>query len=454
MIRILIILVNLVSFLFIEMLNNDDVSVSMDAPVIVDAGEEFRIKITISKDDLTSFSRFQQILPAGLTATSENPANADFTFDNKRVRLIWLRMPSSDQITAVYRVKVDERLKGTFSIGGKFSYVANNERKSTQITPQSITIIPSPNIDPSLIVDINDFEKKIIPDLSGPESGQITCIRQTPYLNASGEVVVNLLVHKKDLEKFAKVEEEISDGFSAVSITSKDAIFTFNDNIAKYLWMNLPADPYFIITYNLVPDTDKTLADLSIHGQFSYIREDETIVIDIIQKDIDLNEISSAEIRELIQGKKQGTSPQEPIKDQPIEEKQPDGQEQEIIEPIAQTDQTDIYRNLNETEKKYMLEPESGVYYRVQLAAGHKPVNIPQYFRQFNLDPTRVKKERHEGWIKYSVGSFGIYKEARDYRVHIWNTTEIDDAFVSAYNNGARITVQEALMIANQQWYR
>lgn len=447
MIRILIILVNLVSFLFIDILNNGDVSLRMDAPVIVDAGKEFRIKVTISKDDLSGFSRFQQNLPAGLTASSENPANADFTFEDKRVRLIWLRMPESDEVTAVYRVKVDERLKGTFSIGGKFSYVDDNDRKSVSITPQSITIIPSPDMDPSETVDINDFEKQVIPDLTGSGKSEIACIRQKPYLNASGEVVVNVLVHKKDLEKFAKVEEQISDGFTAVSITSRNAIFTFNDQLAKYLWMNLPAAPYFVVTYNLVPDAGKTLNDLSIDGQFSYIEEDETIVLDIIQRDVDLTNLTAKQVQELIQEK-----PREETED--TEETRPDEEQKEITEPLAQTEQSKLYQNLNNTEKRYMLEPETGIYYRVQLAAGHRPVNIRQYFRQFNIDPDRVRREQHEGWIKYSIGSYDIYKEARDYRVHIWNTTTINDAFVTAYNNGSRITVQEALMIANQEWYR
>ena len=80
-------------------------------------------------------------------------------FSDKRVRLIWLRIPENDEITVSYRVKVDERLKGTFTLAGKFSYIENNERKSVDIEPVAINILPSATIDPSLIVDVNDFEK-------------------------------------------------------------------------------------------------------------------------------------------------------------------------------------------------------------------------------------------------------------------------------------------------------
>jgi hypothetical protein len=80
-------------------------------------------------------------------------------------------------------------------------------------------------------------------------------------------------------------------------------------------------------------------------------------------------------------------------------------------------------------------------------------VNIKRHFGQMKITD-EVSSEIHEGWIKYSIGSYDSYRTARDRRVHIWNTTPVKDAFVAAYNDGQRITVQEALMIANHRWYR
>jgi hypothetical protein len=63
--------------------------------------------------------------------------------------------------------------------------------------------------------------------------------------------------------------------------------------------------------------------------------------------------------------------------------------------------------------------------------------------------------ERHQGWIKYVTGGYTTYKEARDQRVaYLQGGHDFPGPFVTAYNNGERITVQEALMITKQQWFQ
>ncbi len=188
-----------------------------------------------------------KIFPAGLSAISDQSSNADFTFTDKRVRLIWLRVPKNDEITVSYKVKVDERLKGNFTLAGRFSYIDNNERKSIDVSSVSVTILPSSNVDPSLIVDVNDYEKMYSP-VTVPvsaENNNIAVIRQKPYPGNAGEYIVNLLVNKEATRNFAKIEEDVPEGYIAVALDPKDAIFTFKSQKVKFLWMNLPAGSVF-----------------------------------------------------------------------------------------------------------------------------------------------------------------------------------------------------------------
>ncbi|MBN2521699.1 MAG: hypothetical protein JXB24_00415 [Bacteroidales bacterium] len=445
MYRVIVLIINLIAALSIGSIFQSNVVLNIEVPNEVVAGTEFDVQVKIQKGNLESFSRLQHTFPAGLTATSYISSNADFTFDEKRVRFIWLRLPSDNEVTVTYKIKVDERLKGTFDIQGKFSYIDENERKSVSIESQPITIIPSPNIDPALIVDINDFEKQVVPYIPPATSEpQMACIRQKPYPDKTGDgYIVNILVNKESKQKFAKIEESIPSAYKAVNIDPKEAIFTFREKTAKFLWMNLPADPYFMVSYKLIPVLQAS-APPQLNGKFSYLEGEKTMSIDIKETDMELASLTPGEINSLI------LSLSSPALAQTTEQTR-------VVETLSQEKPVSETRKVRpkepETNMSYMLEPENGVYYRVQLAAGHKAVDIEKYFRKYNLDK-EVRKEYHEGWQKYSVGSFGVYKDARDYRIHIWNTTIINDAFVSAYNDGKRITVQEALMIADQRWYK
>ena len=469
MVKAFLPLLNLLVILVLQLFPGD-VSVTLLAPAEVTAGNEFEVKLTLNKSDLEGFSRFQQNIPAGLEAISASSANADFTFSENRLRLIWLRMPQEEEVTVTYRIKVDPRLKGTFDLGGKFSYIDNNERKSVDVKPTSVTVLPSPDIDPALIVDINEFEERYIQKVTpvSEESVNIACIRQKPLPGATpGEYIVNLLVNKEDKKKFAKVEETVPEGYTAVAIDDRDAIFTFKNQTVKFLWMNLPTEPYFTISYRLIPQNKAKLEAPRVKGTFSYMVEDKTISLPIVQRDTTVTTLSSDAVASLVTDVKSNpvdlpveepilvaAVEKENIKEEPRKE-EPVKVETTKVEPAKENPVVAETKTRKQKDKtsSYSLEPESGVYYRVQVAAGHKAVNVERYFRKFNLGK-EVRKEEHEGWHKYSIGSFLVYKDARDYRVHLWNATPVKDAFVSAYNSGKRITVQEALMITEQQWYQ
>jgi hypothetical protein len=458
MYRVFALIINFVVTFTVGSVFQSGVTLNIEAPAEVTAGNEIEVNVTIHKGDLESFSRLQQSFPAGLTASSYLSSNADFSSETKRVRMIWLRMPQQNDITVAYKIKIDERLKGSFNIKGLFSYIDNNERKSVSVESSPINILPSPNINPSLVVDINDFEQKVIPYISpATASSQIACIRQRPVPDGSGNYIVNLLVNKASKNKFAKIEETIPTGYKAVSLDPKEAIFTYKNTMAKFLWMNLPSNPYFIVSYKLIPKNAKA-TEPQPEGKFSYLEEEKTFSIDVMQTDQELASLSSDDITKLISSLSSAPLLAQNGLNQNVAETKPEKYIPAftITKPQSKLKKNRQERIMARELKKnlpYLLEPDSGVYFRVQVAAGHKPIAIEKYFEKYSLDK-EVRKEYHEGWFKYSIGSFPLYKEARDYRVHIWNTTILSDAFVSAYNNGKRITVQEALMIANQSWYK
>ena len=470
MVKLVITLFNILVFLALQIFPGD-VSVKLDVPSDVQAGTEFEVKVTLNKGDLSGFSRFQQNIPAGLIATAGTSSNADFSFSEKRVRLIWLRVPENDQVSVSYKVKVDERLKGTFMLTGKFSYIENNERKSVDIEPVSINILPSSTVDPSLIVDISDFEKMTMPGTGTVvDNVSVACIRQKPFPGSQGDYVVNVLVSKNLTRQFAKIEEEVPAGYTAVAMDPKDAIFTFKDQKVKFLWMNLPSEPYFTVSYRLIPKNQAKLPEPTIKGAFSYLVDDQSVSVDIFERELNMAAITPENAEEMIA---QAMAQPEPEKttgtpdqiladnnssnspDTPVVKTPDETLAKAEFKPV-----TNKNREKSQNPKPNVkntgvstLTSDNGVYYRIQLAAGHQPVNVNRYFGKLKLEQ-KVQQENHNGWKKYSVGAFSVYKEARDYRVHIWNTTPVKDAFITAYNNGQRITVQEALMITSQQWYQ
>jgi len=314
------------------------------------------------------------------------------------------------------------------------------------------------------MVDVKDYAKVASIENGASKSGYAVVLRQQPVWMSDEKIfMVTLLVNRDAVQKFAKIEETVPEGYFAANVDSRDGIFTFKDQVAKFIWLDLPSDPYFTVSYKLIPEFSATSApeSLRLAGVFSYMLNERSFSSNIIQRNETLAGLNSMQVNALLhdinvrateQPVRIADAQTSPSKTTPTNLPQtpptstPKTQPPSIIKPSEKTLAATV-------DMDEMLAPESGIYYRVQIAAGHKPVNAQKYFRKHKLTYS-VYREEHDGWYKYSVGSFAEYKLARDYRVHLSNQTTLNDAFIAAYNNGKRITVQDALMALNDKWYR
>ncbi len=435
---ILIILNTLTLTLFSWFLN--PVELQINAPTEVMAGTAFEVSVTIKKGSVDGFARFQQQLPKGFTAELIDPATGDYKFEDQMVKVFWLIVPSKEEITIRYRLNTDHSVQGRFSLSGIFSYV-DGDKKYAELPPFEINILPSP------LANSNTDTNKVVMETQE----QIVCKRSSVNINSAGEVEIGIIVNRGTLsvDQFAKIQETVPAGYQALSMETKGGIFTFQNNVAKFLWMTLPAEQEFEVKYKLVPNPGVQLAKLDIKGNFSYINNGQTVEVPLTEAEKTVNQLVAEQL----------AFQHGDIKTEPIAQVEPTKTEEPVKEPIAEVVENtnqNLSANKEETLTTQISKtptPDTKVSYRVQIAAGHQKIQVKTYFAKLKVTES-VQTESLDGWLKYTVGRYEEYLQARNKRNDIWNQTPIRDAFVTAYNQGKRITVQEALMISNQTWHQ
>jgi hypothetical protein len=413
-------------------LDGQNVEISIDHPDRVNAGEDFTVSVIISKGSFTDYSRFSQDLPLGLTAANVNSPNADFSFDDQRVRIIWLKMPESNDIKISYLVSVDSRLKGSFRLGGVFAYVVDDERKFLNFDDdRMITIVPNSSIDQALIVDIKDFEggTAVVSTATQSKDAFAMAIRQKPVLQNNGGYLVHLLIDNPTGSKYAKVEETIPSGYLFEEVRASEGIVSHAASTVKFIWMKMPEQSEFEVVYRLVPKQNEPQGNMLIEGLLTYTSGNENKIADIVEMNAPLDKMTSAQKRNLLAtGELTEVSKTVPPVKKPV---------QTEIKPATTSSNvgTASARVIVNTK---VLDRGAGTYFRVQLIANRKPFDAQDFYRKAGLDK-EVLVEQHEGLYKYTAGPFQSYNEAVSYRRRIDGLSEVEGAFVVGYQNGKRV---------------
>jgi hypothetical protein len=290
---------------------------------------------------------------------------------------------------------------------------------------------------------------------------------------------------------FAKLQQILPNGFSAEAGESANATFSFKDQKVKFLWMALPNED-FSVSYKISVDVSLS-GNQIIDGTFAYIKDNETekfiIPKDIISVQADQAEAAQQAAMDQIladqqskeeaaeAAREEAASEEEVAEEVPAEEVVEEVAEEvaeevvevaeEVVEEVEEVAEEVIEEVVEEkpapVEKETpvpakeeapnyndsMMKSKPGLVFRVQIAAGPNQVD-PFFFKEKYGLSDAVVVEEHEGLFKYVVGEFGSYRPAKTFSNEMRDNNGVVGPFVTAYNDGVRIHVKEALEIAGQ----
>lgn len=458
MIKYTIVLVNIIALFVVRIFFTADVTVKIDAPSQVKQGEEFTVSVTINKGSIAGVGHLKQELPAGFLGgvTMVEAKGSEFKYlpEDNVVKFTWISLPADQEFTVSYKVMVNaDAPSGNITLAGKFSYVLDNQKQTFMVPEVAIAVsggeilattttqpesTATTTTQPETTATTTTIPETTATTTTQPETTTTTTTQtettttstttETAKTSANVygsrtivgspeagmEFTVELNVHKNGMKGFARVQETLPAGLTAMSLENKGGTFSFIDQKVKIIWDNLPADEDIKVSYR-VAVADNVSGPMAIMGSFSYVENNDPQKVEIPITSITVQE-KSAWVA--------GTN----------------------TTSVTPPETTSVTTNV-------VPVPDKKVSYKVQICALSKMQRGTSYFESKFGISNKVNMEFHEGWRKYIVGKYSMYQEARDYRENM-RAKGIENPFVTAYNGGKRITVQEALMVSNQQWIR
>jgi len=450
MFKYLLYILNYLASLFYTMLYND-VKVELQAVNQIEAGNSFEVNVTIYKGNISGFANFVQYLPIGCVAKPKNIPYGDFTFKDQKIIIGWMNLPPEEIISFTYEVFVDYTFEGDILLTATFNYIKDRQRESTESNVLSIKVIKKDELLSE--EQLSDKEYKDLFDIN-----KIFCYRQITREN--GDLIIYYLINTQGIPRkaSARIQEKIPENCQAIPLKLYNGEIIQSSNSIKIIWNILPTQEILVVSYKLVSE-EKFFELPKLSGAFYYRSDDETKMFVIKEVTfLDKPIMSIVEKQELYfsslsQMPKDYESKKEDISENITKETQ--HREVSLKEKTQKKNKTYKPKSFKDESLSavYIPQPEKGVVFKVQIGAGRKKVDYVNFFKKLNIYE-KITREYHEGWYKYTIGNYKEYKQARDKRNEVWQNTPIKGSFVTAYNNGIRITVQEALMITNQKWIK
>jgi hypothetical protein len=430
------------------------VVIDNQTPTILAPGEKKEVTIHIDKSDIQGFAKLEVFLPGGLIATAGKTEGASFTFHEQKARFVWMSMPTERSFKVTYYIECVANEAKNADIKGAFSYIEENKRVDFTIPVRTIAV-QSENVTAQSQSTPQVPAETASAATTAPEAGdlamnttpaEMTCSRTITAISAT-EFQVDIRISGNTIEGFAKIVETVPANCKTEKIQDAGSVVTQEKNSIKFVWFEIPQSPVVDVSYKISCLTPPA-SPLAITGKLSYVQNSTPKELAISTGSESTQQLAQNPPKDEPKntGNTTVTNPEktEPPKD--VAQNNPTPAEPKKQSPPVKKEQEKAVANVP--------APETGISYKVQILAAHRVVN-KTYFQQKHGFSDAFNIENHEGWVKYTTGRYNEYRQARDAREQITRDhNSLPGPFVTAYNDGERITVQEALLISKQQWFK
>ncbi len=454
---------SVILFIFSFFFGDSPNSVTGNFPKNAKAGSEFQAEIVVKKGNIGGFAKLQVEVPKGLTIKEVDSKGATFSFDSGLAKYIWTSAPQEPEFTIKIIVSVSPSASGAKTIAAKYSYVNNNAKEVVEMQPAEIMIgdqadavAATDNTANTTPADNNTTSAvntaTVAPDASagnnttapatnntpaptnsnGEPGSNVTCTRAVTPSPTAGEYIVQVKINRPGIKGFAKYQDILPAGYTAKAGTqTAGSSFSVSDGKAKFVWVSLPAEDEMTVTY-VLEKTATAAPDAKIEGEFSYLEDNQTKKVKLPAEPVESGS-AMASNNTTVPSNTSGTGTV-------------------TAKTTAPVNPDNANTQAKETGKAPLSKKEGNVTYCVQIGAFRNAIAADVLSKKFNLSEA-VRSEMADGYNKFMVGNFNDYKGAHDHRENI-KQKGCASAFVAAYNGPKRITVQEALMITNQKWFK
>ena len=458
MIKYFFILINsLTLFIFGLFQTDNSVTIKNNIPSNFIVGQEVAVEFRISKGIQSGFAKFQLELPDGISIIKKDEMNSIYSIQNGVAQWIWSEVPEDEELLIKLTLVASELGIGIKTFNSNYSFIEKNEKKVFNMLPLEASI--QNNIINNKVSVIKDTLTKAEPNTS---IDVVRLISDGPNAN---EKTITIKIKKGDTKGFAKYSDEIDLNLNAKAIKTDGSSFSVSDGKIKFVWVDVPTKSELEVSYHI--DLNNKNSNI-LKGEYSYLEKNQSkkyivkpdsLVIGKLKDEINLQAVQKTEAaksivqeteanqltsKKIIEDSKSNLTVE---KTSTLVTEAPNLVKKEANEVNTIPAKAEIVK---ETPQIVNADPN----FVVQIGAFKNTKVVATVLIKKYRITDKIVDELHDGFSKFMVGNHNLYKEARKHRDIIKSKHGVKDAFIAAYNVGKRITVQEALMVSKQSWFK